>query len=143
MRSVKLFLFLLIIVFVSGCGSCFKFVNNTFTGEYHAEVKCYNDDSGITSVYKLNVEAKKNVLIKICWINDGYKDDSNFNSPAINKSGYCEFTSENGNKYEVQITGRASTSKRFFHSDDDQEDEKWDYYYDEDDIYWDEYPFIE
>lgn len=143
MRSVKLFLFLSIIVLVTGCGSCFKFINNTFTGEYRAEVKCYNNDSGTTSVYKLNVEAKKNVLIKIFWTNDGYKDDSNFNPPAISKSGYCEFTSNNGNKYEVQITGRVRYYKRFFQSDEDQEDEKLDYYYDEDDIYWDEHPFIE
>jgi hypothetical protein len=143
MRYVKLISFLSIIVLITGCGSYRKMLNNTFTGEYRAEVKCYNYDSGAISTYKLNIEAKENVLMKISWNSYGCKDDSHFNPPTINKSGYCEFTSDKGNKYEVQITGHVRFSKRFFQSDDDMEEEKLDSYYDEDDLYWDEYPFIE
>jgi hypothetical protein len=138
MKFVRLTWISIFVVSFTGCVALQKNTPKSYNGEYSAEVMCYNQITGVKSDYVLNVEVLENRIEKICWIPGGYYDDSKFVSPHINKKGYCEFVSEGGVRYEIQIISSGVSLK----SDDDMEDEKLNYF-DEDDLYWDEYPFIE
>ncbi len=138
MKYVRLTIISVLVVLFTGCAAFKKHTSKSYSGEYSAEVISFNPSTGTKSNYVLNVEVLDNRLEKICWIPGGYNDDGKFVSPHINKKGYCEFVSESGVRYEVQIISRGVSSK----SDDDMEDDKLNYF-DEDDLYWDEYPFIE
>lgn len=80
--------------------------NNHYpNGTYCADVSYYNPINETEHTYILNVEVEDNQLTKINWNNDGWLDDSHFNSSDLNEDGYCSFTSNNGYKYKIQIRG--------------------------------------
>ncbi len=144
MNSIKLIFFLSLILLLTGCTTSNKIINKSYNGEYRAEVKCDNTETGSSSTYFLRVKAVDNKLEKICWINGGYKDVSHFKPSTIGKNGYSEFTSDKGYKYEVRIKGQALLSKTGSFSEEDVDEENSsNYYYYSDDEDWDEYPFIE
>lgn len=74
-------------------------------GDYCADVEYYNPNTGTQSSYTLNVEVEDNELIKIYWPNGGWLDDDHFYPEELDEDGYCEFTSDEGYEYTVQIIG--------------------------------------
>lgn len=73
-------------------------------GTYCAEVSYYNDNTGTSSTYTLQVEIEDNMLTQIYWTNGGWLDDSHFTPPDIS-NGYATFTSDRGYEYSVIIIG--------------------------------------
>jgi hypothetical protein len=74
-------------------------------GEYCADVEYYNSNTGTRSTYTLNVEVEDNELVTIYWRNGGWLDDDHFYPSELDDGGWCEFTSDRGYDYEVQING--------------------------------------
>ncbi len=72
-------------------------------GEYCAEVKYYNSNSGKTSTLILPVEIEDNKLVKIKFTNGGWLDDTHFTPPLPNEDQYFEFTDDRGYKYDVAL----------------------------------------
>lgn len=144
MKLIKLISIFSLIILSSGCTFLTKITNKSYNGEYVAVVSATNTESGISSAYKLKVKTVENELVKICWISGGYKDVSQFNPSSINKKGYCEFTSDKGYKYKVQIKGHTISpdNRDIFDNDMDDEDGN-NYYFYSDDEEWDEHPVIE
>lgn len=72
-------------------------------GEYCAEVKYHNPNTGKTSSWTLPVEIEDNKLIKIEFTNGGWLDDTHFTPPKPNENQYFEFTDDRGYEYEVSL----------------------------------------
>ena len=72
-------------------------------GDYCATVRYSNPNTGTRSIYILNVEVEDGKLVKIHWPNGGWLDDSHFDPPHINESGFTTFTADNGYEYDVLI----------------------------------------
>jgi hypothetical protein len=74
-------------------------------GTYCADIKYYNPNTGTRNTYQLNVEVESNAVIKIIFPNGGWLDDDHFYPEQIDRNGYCSFTSDQRNKYEISIRG--------------------------------------
>lgn len=74
-------------------------------GIYCADINYFNQETGTSSNYTLNVEVENNKLTKIYWPNGGWLDESHFNPEELNENGSCQFTSDKGYEYEIKITG--------------------------------------
>lgn len=105
------YLYFVLLMILFGCGQDTKEdidegSNSSYAnGKYCADVTYYNPNTGTRNTYTLNVEVEDNELIKIYWGNGGWLDDSHFSPQELDQSGYCSFTSDQGNNYEVKITG--------------------------------------
>jgi len=97
----KLFLFLLVILFLDVSCSNNKYTN----GDYCAEVEYYNPSTGTRSTYTLPVEVKNNKLTVIHFPNGGWLDDSHFTPPKIS-SGKARFVSDRQYRYTVKILNK-------------------------------------
>lgn len=71
-------------------------------GIYCAEVEYYNPSTGTRNTYNLDVEVENGELIEIHWPNGGWLDETHFNSEDIT-SGECEFTSDRGYQFTVNL----------------------------------------
>lgn len=72
-------------------------------GNYCADVRYTNPNTGTQSIYSLNVVIKDGDLIRISWPNGGWLDNSHFTPPHINESGFTTFTSDAGYEFDVLI----------------------------------------
>jgi len=97
---MKVIITTIILVIFSLLFSC---QNNKDNGKYCADVEYYNPNTKTKSTYTLNVEVKNNKLTKIYWANGGWLDTDHFNSEELDENGWCSFTNDTGNQYEVQI----------------------------------------
>jgi len=109
---------------LTGCGPSYR------DGDYCAEVEYYNPNTGTRSTYTLKVELEERYMIKIYWPNGGWLDDDHFDPPVIDERGRCEFTSDRGYKYRVNIISSAESGECEY--DDYDEDQDQDYEYDDD-----------
>lgn len=71
-------------------------------GTYCAEVEYYNPSTGTRNTYDLDVEVENSELTEIHWPNGGWLDETHFNSEDIT-NGECEFTSDKGYQYTVNL----------------------------------------
>lgn len=71
-------------------------------GTYCAEVEYYNPSTGTRNTYNLDVEVENGELTEIHWPNGGRLDETHFNSEDIT-SGECEFTSDRGYQYTINL----------------------------------------
>ena len=83
----------------------FSCQNDKINGKYCADVEYYNPNTNTRTTYTLNVEVENNKLTKIYWTNGGWLDSDHFNPEELDKNGWCSFTNNQGNQYEVQING--------------------------------------
>ena len=74
-------------------------------GTYCADVEYYNPNTGTRNTYQLNVEVENNEVIKIVFPSGGWLDDDHFSPEQLDRNGYCSFTSDKRNQYEITITG--------------------------------------
>lgn len=74
-------------------------------GTYCADVEYYNPNTGTRKTYQLNVEVESNEVVKILFPNGGWLDDDHFSPEQLDGNGYCSFTSDKRNQYEITITG--------------------------------------
>lgn len=74
-------------------------------GTYCSDVEYYNPSTGTRNTYQLNVEVESNEVVKILFPNGGWLDDDHFSPEQLDRDGYCSFTSDKGNQYEITITG--------------------------------------
>jgi len=74
-------------------------------GTYCADVEYYNPNTGTRKTYQLNVEVESNEVVKILFPNGGWLDDDHFSPEQLDRNGYCSFTSDKRNQYEITITG--------------------------------------
>ena len=108
------FLIILIII-VTSCGSpedyedyeeeyIEEITNEYEEGEYCAEVKYYNPNTGTRSTYNLNIEVENAELTLIHWPSDGWLDEDHFDSEFIGE-GSCSIISDRGYHYDIEILG--------------------------------------
>ena len=97
----KLFLFSLVISFLTISCSNNKYAN----GNYCAEVEYYNPRTGTHSTYTLPVEVENNKLTVIYFPNGGWLDDSHFVPPTI-KNGTAKFVSDRKYRYIVKLLNK-------------------------------------
>jgi len=100
MRSKIILLFLVTLLFSISCSG-----NNYADGNYCAEVKYYNPNTGTRSAYILQVEVKNNKLMVIRFSNGGWLDDSHFTPPTI-KDGKAMFVSDRNYRYEIKLLNK-------------------------------------
>ena len=74
-------------------------------GTYCSNVEYYNPSTGTRNTYQLNVEVENNEVVKIVFPSGGWLDDDHFSPQELDRSGYCSFTSDKNNQYEINITG--------------------------------------
>lgn len=79
-------------------------------GTYAADVTYYNPRTGTRKTYQLNVDVVNNEVTVIHFPNGGWLDDSHINPEQLDANGFCSFTSDKNNQYDIQITGGESSS---------------------------------
>jgi len=121
---MKKFKILILLAAIIGLHSCKKssnesentdeessFISDSYPdGTYCADIDYYNPDTGTRSTYTLNVEVESHEVTVIQWSNGGWLDSTHFNPEELDSSGYCSFTTFDGNQYNIQITGSECTS---------------------------------
>jgi hypothetical protein len=74
-------------------------------GTYCSNVDYYNPSTGTRNAYQLNVEVENNEVVRIIFPNGGWLDNDHFSPQELDRSGYCSFTSDKRNQYQITITG--------------------------------------
>lgn len=102
---MKYILYLLLSLFILSCSgnSGANRTSDYDDGTYCASIQYFNAKTGTKNTYKLKVEVANNELIKINWGNGGWLDKSHFTPQEIDADGLCEFKSDQGYYYSVQI----------------------------------------
>lgn len=93
-------------------------------GTYCAELEYFNSSTGTRNTYNLNVEVENGELTEIHWPNGGWLGETHFNSEDIT-SGKCEFTSDRGYHYTVnlkELGGCSHTDEAAFQQDIEKDD---------------------
>lgn len=95
-------------------------------GTYSADVTYYNPSTGTRKTYELNVDVENNEVTVIHFPNGGWLDESHISPESLDDNGYCSYTSDRNNQYEIQITGneRSYTDASKMRRDKQQDDEK-------------------
>ncbi|GAA6530405.1 hypothetical protein LPYR103PRE_23780 [Segatella asaccharophila] len=73
--------------------------DNLDDGTYSATVSYYNQETGFSNSYDLDVEVENNEVVQIDFPNGGYLTASE----TVNSDGTCTVTDDRGCTYEVQI----------------------------------------
>jgi hypothetical protein len=90
-------------------------------GEYCATIDYYNSETGTSSTYTLTVEVEDGRLVKIKWSNGGWLDDTHFDPPDVEEDGSCQFTTNDGKQYDIQINEHGSCNVNSYNSPEDDE----------------------
>lgn len=77
-------------------------IENTFDGNYCADVTYFNSNTGTNSEYRLIIEVEDNILMKINFP-QGWLDEDEFEAQELNEDGFVEFETHQGYAYTVQI----------------------------------------
>jgi len=95
-----------------GCGSNHdaSFNNENTANEYQngtfcADIDFYNPKTGTSNTYSLNVDVNDGYVVKIHWPNGGWLDEDHFDSEKLSEDNKCDFTSDRGYKYSIEIKG--------------------------------------
>jgi len=113
MSNFKLITLMCLMLLLQACGGSNNSLDETPVesdgtyqdGTYCADIEYYNPNTGTRKTYQLNVEVESNDVIKIIFPNGGWLDDDHFYPEQLDRNGYCSFTSDKRNQYEISITG--------------------------------------
>lgn len=72
-------------------------------GTYSATVDYYNENTGYSATYVLDVEVEDGQVTVIYFPNDGYLDDDHIDPSELDENNYAEIAGEDGKSYQVQI----------------------------------------
>jgi len=99
-------------IFLICCVIVLQSCNNTAVvkkqykdGIYCAKITFTNKSTNTRSTEQLNIEVKQSKVTAILFNNTSLPDDGSFNPMEIYGNGHCSLNTENGNTYDVEITG--------------------------------------
>jgi len=118
MKNIKYLILLLCLFTLSSCeeeatksvDEAEESTNGYTDGTYAADVTYYNPRTGTRKTYQLNVDVVNNEVTVIHFPNGGWLDDSHITPEQLDANGFCSFTSDKNNQYDIQITGGESSS---------------------------------
>ncbi len=72
-------------------------------GTYSANVDYYNDETGFSNTYTLDVEVENCEVIQINFPNGGWLDSDHISPAELDDDGRCTIYGEDGKVYEVEV----------------------------------------
>lgn len=72
-------------------------------GTYSANVDYYNDETGFSNTYTLDVEVENCEVIQINFPNGGWLDSDHISPAELDDDGQCTIYGEEGKVYDVEI----------------------------------------
>lgn len=77
--------------------------NSIEDGTYSADVDYYNQETGYSATYTLDVEVQEGCITTIYFPNDGYLDDSHIDGTELDDEGNCVICDDEGREFSIHI----------------------------------------
>lgn len=77
--------------------------NSIEDGTYSADVDYYNQETGYSATYTLDVEVQEGCITTIYFPNDGYLDDSHIDATELDDEGNCVICDDEGREFSIHI----------------------------------------
>lgn len=77
--------------------------NSIEDGTYSADVDYYNQETGYSATYTLDVEVQDGCITTIYFPNDGYLDDSHIDATELDDEGNCVICDDEGREFSIHI----------------------------------------